>query len=64
MDVTDRDYFLEKAETEIDRANSAAHDHVAYNHLRLAAFYLDRANDGPANDEMGPDPSPSGEFLG
>ena len=63
MDAADRDYFLEKAETEIDRANLAAHDRVAYNHLRMAAFYLERANDGPANDEMGPAPVPSGEFL-
>jgi hypothetical protein len=51
MDSADRDYFLDKAEVEIDRANSASQGRDAFTHLRMAAFYLDRANDGAANDD-------------
>jgi hypothetical protein len=51
MDASDRDYFLDKAEAAIDRANMASHGRAAFTHLRMAAFYLERANDGPANDD-------------
>ena len=51
MDATDRDYFLERAEAELDLANAAVHAGAAKAHYFLAAFYLDRAYCGPANDD-------------
>ncbi|MGZ8283672.1 MAG: hypothetical protein ACXWUN_12100 [Allosphingosinicella sp.] len=52
MDTVDRDYFLGKAEAEIDLANAATLDRTALTHFQLAAFYLDRAQDGAANDDQ------------
>ena len=50
MDAADRDYFLERAEAEIDLANAAGQARVAYAHYMLAGFYLDRAHGGTANE--------------
>lgn len=49
-DATDRDYFLERAEAELDLANQAHHADAARAHYYLAGFYLDRAHEGPANE--------------
>jgi len=50
MDSPDRAYFLERAEAELDLANQATHARAAYAHYHLAAFYLDRAHGGVANE--------------
>jgi hypothetical protein len=50
MDVAERDYFLERAEAEIDLANAARHEKAAHLHYNLASFYLDRAQGGTANE--------------
>lgn len=51
MDACDRAYFLERAEEELDIANATRHDGAAKAHYYLAAFYLDRAHGGVANDD-------------
>jgi hypothetical protein len=51
MSVAERDYFLERAEVELDLANRAYRAQTALAHYRLVAFYLDRANLGVANDD-------------
>jgi hypothetical protein len=50
MDVIDRDYFLERAEAEIDLGNAARHAKAATAHYFMASFYLDRAQAGTANE--------------
>jgi hypothetical protein len=50
MDSVQRDYFMERAEAEIDLANAATHAKAAHAHYHLAAFYLDRAQGGTANE--------------
>jgi hypothetical protein len=50
MDSADRDYFLERAEAELDLANAANHQRAAQAHYYLAGFYLDRAYGGTANE--------------
>ena len=50
MDAAAREYFLERAEAEIDLGNAAGHAQTARAHYGLAAFYLDRAHEGPANE--------------
>jgi len=50
MDVAERDYFLERAEAEMDLANAARQRKAAHAHYNLASFYLDRALDGVANE--------------
>jgi hypothetical protein len=50
MDVVERDYFLERAEAEIDLANAARHEKAAHAHYHMASFYLDRAHGGTANE--------------
>lgn len=50
MDLADRDYFLERAEAELDRGNAARHGAAAAAHYQLACFYLDRADEGAANE--------------
>jgi len=51
MTATDRDWFLQRAEAEIDLANAAASERTAFAHYHKAAFYLDRAHGGAANDD-------------
>jgi hypothetical protein len=51
MDSSDKAYFLERAEAELDLANAAKHGDTAKAHYYLAAFYLDRAHEGVANDD-------------
>jgi len=51
MTAADRDYFLARAEAELDLANAATHARAAFAHYHLADFYLDRAWRGPANDD-------------
>lgn len=51
MDLADKDYFLERAEAELDLANAATHERAAFAHYHLAGFYLDRAHGGAANDD-------------
>ena len=50
MDSADKDYFLERAEAELDLANAASHERAAQAHYYLAGFYLDRAHGGTANE--------------
>jgi hypothetical protein len=50
MDSADRNYFLERAEAELDLANQADHERAARVHYYLAGFYLDRAHNGTANE--------------
>jgi hypothetical protein len=50
MDAAVRDYFLERAEAEIDLGNAACHAGAARAHYGRAAFYLDRAHEGAANE--------------
>ncbi len=50
MDSGDKDYFLERAEAELDLANAARHERAARAHYYLAGFYLDRAYGGTANE--------------
>ena len=50
MDAAARDYFLERAEAEIDLGNAAGHAKAARAHYGRAAFYLDRAHEGAANE--------------
>ena len=50
MDFSERDYFLERAEAEIDLANAASHERAAFAHYMLAGFYLDRAHGGADNE--------------
>ena len=50
MDIVEKDYFMERAEAEIDLANAATHEKAAHAHYHLAAFYLDRAHAGVANE--------------
>ena len=51
MDSGDKDYFLERAEAELDLANAAVHQDTAKAHYYLAAFYLDCAHVEVANDD-------------
>ena len=51
MTATDRDWFLQRAEAEIDLANAAASERTAFAHFHKAVFYLDRADGGAANDD-------------
>ena len=51
MGSGDKDYFLARAEAELDLANAATHGDAAKAHYYLAAFYLDRAQSGAANDD-------------
>jgi hypothetical protein len=51
MDAADKDYFLARAEAEVDLGNAALHDQAAFAHYRQAGIYLDRAHRGPANDD-------------
>ena len=46
-----RVYFLERAEEELDLANASRSDGVAKAHYFRAAFYLERAHEGVANDD-------------
>jgi hypothetical protein len=50
MDAIEKDYYLERAEAELDLANAAAHEKTARAHYYLAGFYLDRAYCGVANE--------------
>lgn len=50
MDAGEKDYFLERAEAELDLANEANHERAARAHYYLAGFYLDRAYGGTANE--------------
>ncbi len=50
MDAFEKDYFLERAEAELDLANAATHEKAAHVHYHLAGFYLDRAHSGVANE--------------
>jgi hypothetical protein len=50
MNLAERDYFLTRAEAELDLANAARHAKAAHAHFHLAFFYLDRAQDGAANE--------------
>lgn len=50
MDRIEQDYFLERAEAEIDLANAATHKKAAHAHYYMASFYLDRAHGGVANE--------------
>lgn len=50
MDAIGRDYFLERAEAEIDLGNAARHDDAARAHYLRADFYLDRAHGAVANE--------------
>jgi hypothetical protein len=50
MDSGEKDYFLERAEAELDLANQANHENAARAHYYLAGFYLDRAYGGTANE--------------
>ena len=50
MDSAEKHYFLERAEAELDRANAATHESAARAHYYLAGFYLDRAQEGSANE--------------
>ena len=50
MNASDRDYFLERAEAELDLGNEARHPDTAQAHYCRAVFFLDRA-DGAANDD-------------
>ena len=50
MDAAARDYFLERAEAEIDLGNAAGHSPEARAHYDLAIFYLVRADEGAANE--------------
>jgi hypothetical protein len=50
MDVAGKDYFLERAEAEIDLANAACHAETARAHYLRADFYLDRAYCDVANE--------------
>jgi hypothetical protein len=50
IDAAEREYFLDRAEAELDLANEARHQKAAYVHYHLAAFYLDRAHGGTANE--------------
>lgn len=50
MTVGEKDYFLERAEAEIDLANAATHKAAAHAHYHMASFYLDRAQDVVANE--------------
>ena len=51
MDAGDRAYFLERAEQELDLANATRHNDAARAHYYRAAFFLDRAHGGVANDD-------------
>jgi hypothetical protein len=51
MSAADRDYFLERAEAEIDLGNATGHARAARAHYQLAAFCLDRAHGEIANDD-------------
>lgn len=51
MNAVDRAYFLERAEAELDLANAARHNDAAKAHYYRAAFFLDRAHGGVANDD-------------
>jgi len=50
MDMAGKDYFLERAEAEIDLANAATHKKAAHAHYHKASFYLDRAHGVVANE--------------
>ena len=50
MDGAARDYFLERAEAELDLANAAQDARTAQLHYMMASAFLDRAQDGAAND--------------
>jgi hypothetical protein len=50
MDIEARDYFLERAEAELDLGNAAADERTARIHYLLASDYLDRASAGTANE--------------
>lgn len=50
MNAATRDYFLERAEAELDLGNAARHAQAARAHYGRAAFYLDRAHVGAANE--------------
>ena len=47
-----RDYFLERAEAEIDLGNAARIERTANAHYDMAVYYLDRAQCGVANDDQ------------
>lgn len=50
MNAIEKDYYLDRAEAELDLANAAAHEKAARAHYYLAGFYLDRAYGGTANE--------------
>ncbi len=50
MDAPERDYFLERAEAELDLGNAARGEKSAFAHFHRASFYLDRAHQGTANE--------------
>ena len=50
MEADARDYFLGRAEAEIDLANEATDARTAELHYLRASFFLDRADGGAAND--------------
>ena len=50
MDAAARDYFLERAEAQIDLGNAACQERAARAHYDLAIFYLVRADAGTANE--------------
>lgn len=51
MDIADRNYFMERAEAELDLGNAARHESTARAHYLMADFYLDRAAGDVANDD-------------
>ena len=51
MSPEDKDYFLERAEIELDLGGEAEHPRAAWAHFQLAGRYLDLAHRGPANEE-------------
>lgn len=51
MDIADRNYFMERAEAELDLGNAASSAGAARAHYLRADFYLDRATGDIANDD-------------
>ena len=43
MDEADTGYYLNRAETELDLAQSAEHERAVHAHFSLAELYLERA---------------------
>jgi hypothetical protein len=52
MHDTDRDYFLRRAEAELELAQAAEHERAVRSHFLMAGVYLDRVYGHP--EEAGP----------